>query len=70
MPENAPSKPNLVGDLLKVTGIFKKAEKLYLEEEEKVTKFTLQKDKDARYYETMLKKGTLNDRINSLSLLI
>ena len=32
--------------------------------------YTLQKDKDAQYYDTMIRQGTIKDKINSLSLLI
>lgn len=62
--------PTVIHDLLKFTSIYKKAEKLYNEDEQRVIAFKLQKDRDAQYYDTMIKKGTLNDKINSLSLLI
>ena len=48
------------------TGLFKRAEQLYNQEEKNITDFKLAKDKDAQYYLTMIKKGTLADKINAL----
>jgi len=52
------------------TGLFKRAEQLYNQEEKNITDFKLAKDKDAQYYLTMIKKGTLADKINALQLLV
>jgi len=59
----------VIGDLLKFQGLFKKAERLYKEDEAKVMEY-YGKDKDARYYITMIKKGTAADKISALSMLI
>lgn len=56
--------------MLKYTNLFNKAKKLYKEDEESTMAYFSKKDRDASYYMTMLKKGTLADKINSLSLLI
>ena len=60
----------MISDLLKFTSLFKKAEKLYREEEEKITEYYKKSDKDAQYYLTMINKGTLSDKVNSLSELV
>jgi hypothetical protein len=51
----------VISDLLKYQGLFKKAQKLYEEEEQKLNEHQEAKDRDAQYYLTMIKKGTLND---------
>ena len=57
-------------DLLKFQSLFKKAEKLYKEDETKVVEYHNEKDRDAQYYMTMIKKGTASDKISALSMLI
>jgi len=60
----------VIGDLLKFQGLFKKAERLYKEDEAKVIEYNETKDRDAKYYTTMVKKGTAGDKISALSMLI
>jgi hypothetical protein len=56
--ENGRVKKSVITELLKYTDLFKKAEQLYREEEEAVINWGGSKDKDAEYYQTMVKKGT------------
>jgi hypothetical protein len=63
------SQKNVISDLLKYQGLFKKAQSLYEEDEAKVVAF-FQKDREATYYVTMLQKGTHSDKISALSMLI
>ena len=67
---NQNQEKNVIGDLLKYAELFKKAEKLYREDEEQVQSWTTKKDRDAAYFLTMIKKGTMADRVNALQMLI
>jgi ribosome biogenesis protein MAK21 len=55
---------------LKYQGLFKKAEALYKADETKVSEHLAKKDKDVKYYTTMISQGTLSDKINALQLLV
>lgn len=61
---------NVIGNLLKYTDLFRKAEKLYREDEDKVNNWGAEKDRDTAYYQTMIKKGTQADRVNALTMLM
>lgn len=43
---------------------------MYREEEDAINSWGASKDKDVEYYQTMVKKGTMNDKLNALSMLI
>jgi len=57
-------------NLLKYQGLYKKAESLYRADEEKVMDHFKEKDKDGKYYFTMIKKGTANDKVNALQMMV
>lgn len=61
---------NVIGNLLKYTDLFRRAEKLYREDEDKVNNWGAEKDRDTAYYQTMIKKGTQADRVNALTMLM
>jgi len=63
-------KKSVITELLKYQDLFKRAERVYLEEEEAVNSWGASKDKDIEYYQTMVRKGTMSDRLNALSMLI
>ena len=62
--------PSILKDLLLYQTLFKKAEGLYKEDEQKCMDHFKEKDKDGKYYHTMIKKGTANDRASALQMLI
>ena len=64
-----PKSGTVIEDLLKYQGLFKKAEKLYQEEETKFNDYQ-EKQRDVSYFYTMLKKGTASDQISALNMLI
>jgi hypothetical protein len=59
-----------LADLSKFQSLFKKAESLYKEDENRVIEHYNSKDRDAQYSITMIKKGTASDKINALNMLI
>ena len=63
-------KKSVITELLKYQDLFKRAERVYREEEEAVNSWGASKDKDIEYYQTMVRKGTMSDRLNALSMLI
>jgi len=63
-------KKSVITELLKYQDTFKKAKRVYREEEDAVNSWGATKDKDIDYYQTMVKKGTMNDKLNALSMLI
>lgn len=68
--ESGRVKKSVITELLKYQDLFKKSERIYREEEDAVNSWGASKDKDTEYFQTMVKKGTMNDKLNALSMLI
>jgi hypothetical protein len=63
-------KKNILDTLFQYESLFKQAEKLYKEEEDNFVKQLQENDRDGKYYYSVLKKGTVSDKVNAFRMLI